>query len=138
MASGLFVGWEPDNPDGEKLPPEFRAEVAIIAPATVSNGAITEPKIGTAAVTNAKIADGAVGPSKLASGAVGTGQLANAAVGTSKLAPNAVTPDKTGTGVVTAYDANGDAIAAKIVPMTSTTYAGITPDPDTFYATWTA
>lgn len=137
MADGLYIGWEPDNPDGEKLSPEVRAEIARVAPSTLNNGAVTEAKIGTAAVTGSKIADGAVGPSKLAANAVGNGQLANAAVGTTKLAPGAVTPDKAGTGVVVARDANGDPIAATIVPMTSTTYAGTTPDPDTFYATWT-
>lgn len=131
-----FVGFDDAAPDGEKLPPEVRREVAFIAPTTVSNGSIVEDKIGTAAVTAPKIADGAVGPTKLAPGAVGSGQLASSAVTTGKLAPGAVTHEKAGTGVMKTFDANGDPIAARMVPITAATYAGITPDPNTFYAVY--
>lgn len=134
----LFIEYNGDAPEGERLAPEVRDEIYRLAPVNVANGGITEDKLGSAAVTATKIADGAVGPTKIAAGAVGNGQLAGAAVTTGKLAPQAVTPDKTGTGVVTAYDANGDPINLTAVPMSSTSFAGITPDPDTLYLTWTA
>ncbi|GAS98890.1 putative uncharacterized protein [Mycolicibacterium canariasense] len=132
----LFVQYDADQPEGERLAPEVRDEVYRLAPVNVANGGITEDKLGSASVTATKIADGAVGPTKIAANAVGNGQLAGAAVTTPKLAPNAVTPDKTGTGVVTAYDENGDPINLKIVFLSATDYAGITPDPDTLYGTW--
>lgn len=133
----LYVGFDANQPEGEQLPPEVREEIARLAPVNVTAGAITEEKLGTQSVSNRALADGAVGPTKMAAGAVGDGQLASSAVTTAKLALHAVTPDKVDTGVVTAFDANGDPIDLRAVPMTSTAHAGITPDPDTLYLTWT-
>lgn len=132
-----FVGIDLSQPEGEQLSPEMRAEIARLAPNQVGAGSITEEKLGTAAVSTTKLEDGAVTSAKIAGNSIDAAHIANGAVGTGELAPAAVTPDKAGTGIVLGYDANGDPIALKIVPITNTSYAGITPDPDTIYAVYT-
>lgn len=128
----IFIDLNQDQ--GEQLAPEVRAEIAAVAPSTVTNGSITTAKLAEDSVTNGKIAPGAVGSLEIATSGVETGNLAPESVTTSKLAPDAVTPVKCGTGVVTARDADGNDIEWAEVLMTAAQYAALsTKDPNVVY-----
>ena len=69
--------------------------------ASITDGAVTEAKIGSLAVTEGKIGSAAVTSGKIATGAVGSTQLAGGAVTTAKIAAGAVTATELGTDAVT-------------------------------------
>lgn len=134
MTDPRYVGYEPDSPEGERLAPEVRAEIARVAPSAVLNNSITTAKLRDAAVTRAKLATGAVGSSEIDTGAVGTTNLASGAVTADKIATDAVTPTKCGTGVVTAVDSSGNSVETVVRFLTSAQFAAIgSPDPNTTY-----
>ncbi|UYL88145.1 hypothetical protein SEA_EVAA_34 [Gordonia phage Evaa] len=129
-----LVAYDPAQPVGERLSPEVRAEIAVLAPSNIGNGTITTAKLANDAVTAAKIADGAVVADGLADGAVSTAKLGAQAVTTAKIADGAVTVEKIGSGVMKARDVSGNAAAMTTVYLTAAQYGGITsPDPNTVY-----
>lgn len=129
----LFIAFDPAADEGERLAPEVRTEIAVVAPSAVVNGSITAAKLADDAVTQAKIAPGAVGSVEVATGGVNTVNLASSAVTTDKLASGAVTPAKVGAGVVKAVDASGNSTETTLKFVTAAQYAGLTPDPNTVY-----
>lgn len=133
MSDFVFT-FDPDAPEGEKLAPEVRAEIAYLAPSTLNDNAVTTPKILDEAVTNPKLAPGAVRSENIEDGEVKTANLNTGAVTSIKIAAGAVTPDKAGQGVVTAEDADGAPVAAYLVPIAADDHAAIvTADPAAVY-----
>ncbi|MBV9921908.1 MAG: hypothetical protein JOY78_13790 [Pseudonocardia sp.] len=136
MAGPYYVAYDPTASAGQRLAPEVVAEIQTVAPSTVDNGSITTAKLADQAVVEAKIAPGAVGSTEIASGGVGAVNMGAAAVTTAAIEDAAVTPGKTGTGVVTAVDNTGSALASRIEYLTSAQYATLSPpDPNTWYFT---
>lgn len=129
-----FIAYDPSADAGERLAPEVRAEIAVLAPSTVLNGAVTTAKLADDAVTAAKIAAGSVGNPELAGGAVATANIASGAVTADKLAGSSVTPAKCSTGVVTSTDVSSNSVATTIMYLTAAQYAAIvSPNPNTLY-----
>lgn len=129
-----FIAYDPSANSGERLAPEVRAEIAVIAPSTVVNGAVTTAKLADDAVTAPKIAAGAVGTTEIGTGAITAVNLASAAVTADKLAAGAVTPAKLGTGVVSSVDSSSSAVSTTIMFLTASQYAAISsPNPNTLY-----
>lgn len=129
-----FIAYDHSKPAGERLAPEVRAELSLVAPSTVNNNSITTAKLVDGAVNTAKLADSSVTTAKLAAGAVETVDVKDSAITTAKLANGAVTPAKVSTGVVTAADTANNPFKLTMVPITSTAYAALpSPDPNTLY-----
>lgn len=134
MADDLFIIYDPDADEGERLAPEVRTEIAAVAPSAVLNGSITTLKLQDAAVTNAKLAVNSVAYTNIIDNAVRTAGIQAAAVTTAKIADAAVTPAKTTTGVVCAVDNSGTTVATRIMYLTAAQYAAIgSPDSNTLY-----
>lgn len=132
----LFAALDLSQPVGERLPPEVIAEIKVVAPSSVENGAITTDKLRDDGVTSRKLAPGAVDERAIGNGQVKNAALGNGAVSESKIADDAVTPAKCGTGVVTATDATGTAVETAIRYVTSAQFAALTTkDPNVLYAT---
>lgn len=130
----LFVAFDPDQPAGQRLAPEVRAEVETIAPAVPLDGAITTPKLANGAVTHEKLADGAVHGAKVAEKAIQTTHLDDGVVGEQQIADGAVTPAKTAAGVFTVFDGDGNPLDLHGVVVTATEMAQIAdPDPNAMY-----
>lgn len=131
----IVVAYDPEQPAGERLAPEVIAEIQLVAPNDVQDGAITNLKLATGAVEESNIAAGAVGSTELAAGAVNAAALASNAVTSGKLAAGAVGFAAAGAGVATVQDSSGNNISLRIVPITAALYAAIvSPDPNTLYA----
>jgi len=128
-----WLSYEEDQPAGQRLAPEVREEIKLVAPSTIAPGSVTDTDLADEAITTPKIHDGAVTDTKIANGAVKSAHLGAAAVTSSALANGAVTASKAGTGVVTGYDDDGNPITVKLVPMAATDYDPGTADPDTIY-----
>lgn len=134
MADVIGVLYDPDQPPGERLAPEVRAEINLVAPSTVNDGDITTPKLRDGAVTGEKIEQATVTGDHLAPGAVGNTALANGAVTGGKVADHTLTDTQAGAGIATAHSATGQPIRLTLVPMTAVEYSAVTnPDPDTAY-----
>jgi hypothetical protein len=130
----IVVAYDPEQPAGERLAPEVIAEIQLVAPNDVQDGAITSTKLAAGAVEEANIAAGAVGSPELANGAVNAAALASGAVTSGKIAAGAVGFAAAGAGVATAEDSSSNPIALRFVPITAALYAGLTtPDPNTIY-----
>lgn len=126
--------FDPTAEAGEKLAPEVRAEIEVLAPSTLNDNAVTTPKIVDGAVTHAKLATDAVYSANIAAGEVDTINLAPDAVTADKIADGAVVPAATGVGVVTAQDSGGVATDLHLVPISVLDHAAIvTPDPTAVY-----
>lgn len=132
--AAIWVGFDPNAPEGEQLPPEVVEEIRRVAPSSVENGSITTDKLRDGAVTSIKLAPGAVDELALGLGAVTSMALAPDAVTTAALDDDAVTAAKAGVGVVTSYDKDGNAVERREVDLTSAQYALLSPpDPNTYY-----
>lgn len=129
----LFIAYDPEADEGERLAPEVRTEIAYVAPSAVLNGSITTAKLDDDAVTQDKIYPGAVGTVEIATGGVDTINLADGAVTEDKITTGAVTPSICGTGVVTAVDSSDNDTETVMKFVTAAQYAGLTPDPNTLY-----
>lgn len=130
----LVIGYDPSQTPGERLPVEVRQEISVIAPSTVNDGDITDPKLADNAVTTRAIKPGAVTSTKIGTGEVLTANLGDDQVTAAKIAPGALTPDNVGPGMVTAVDSSDNAISLKVKFVTAAEYAAIaTPDPNTEY-----
>ena len=130
----LFIAYDPSQPAGQRLAPEVRTEIAVVAPSTVNNGAITTAKLAPAAVTTDKITNAAVTSAKIAPSGVETSNIKDAAVTTPKLGDASVTRAKAAAGVVTSRDLAGNAFKIDMLPLTAAQYAAIpTPDPNILY-----
>lgn len=129
----LFIAYDPEADAGERLAPEVRTEIAIVAPSAVVNGSITAAKLADDAVTQTKIYPGAVGTVEIATGGVDTVNLAAVSVSADKLATDAVTPEKCATGVPTAVDSTDNAAETILKFLTAAEYGALTPDPNTVY-----
>ena len=129
----LVISYDAEKNPGERLPPEVRAEIALLAPASVTPNSITEEKLADDSVSTNKIQEKAVTGTRIADGAVATEQLALGAVDGFRLAAGAVTGSKVGNGVAKAVDPSGAEIAMKLIPISSTAYASASPDPTAIY-----
>ena len=74
---------------------------AVAAKTTLSNGAVTTPKLRNGAVTTPKLRNGAVTTGKLRNGAVTGAKIAPATIGSSQLANGSVRSGQLGGQVVT-------------------------------------
>jgi len=129
----LFIAYDPEADAGERLAPEVRTEIAVVAPSAVLNGSITTAKLADDAVTQDKIYPGAVGSVEIATGGVSAVNIATDAVSSDKIAAGAVVPASCGTGVPTAVD-NADNPTETIFKfVTAAEYGALTPDPNTVY-----
>lgn len=132
----LVAGLDLSKPPGERLPPEVVEEIKLVAPSSVENGAISTDKLRDGAVTSQKLAPGAVDELAIGNGQVKNAALATGSVSENKIADRAVTPAKCGTGVVTSYDATGNAVETDIRYLTSAQFAALAAkDPNALYAT---
>lgn len=129
-----FIAYDPTANAGERLAPEVRAEIAVIAPSSVVDGSVTTAKLADDSVNAAKIIAGQVGTTEIGTGAVNTVNIANLAVNSDKLAASAVVPSKCGVGVVTSVDSSSNSVATAIMYLTAAQYAAIaSPNPNTLY-----
>lgn len=133
MAGPYSIFFDPSKDPGSKMAPEVAAEIAVLAPSTVTDGSISTEKLAEQAVTTVTIADQAVTAAKIADGGVGTTQLAPEAVTGAKIADDTITPTQTGTGVVTAVDSANAVVACTVKFVTAAQYSGLTPDANTLY-----
>lgn len=108
-------------------------EIALVAPAAVTPNSITTEKLANESVTTEKYKPKSVTAPVIADAAVGREQIALAAVDGDRLAPNSVTGSKAGNGIAKVLDAAGAEVALTIVRMSTSTYASISPDPNTLY-----
>ena len=129
----LFIAYDPEADAGERLAPEVRTEIAVVAPSAVLNGSITTAKLADDAVTQDKIYPGAVGSVEIATGGVNTVNIATGAVSSDKLAAGAVVPASCGTGVPTAVDSADNPAETIIKFVTAAEYGALTPNPNTLY-----
>lgn len=113
------------KPPGEKLAPEMRDEIVVVAPSQLAPGDVTTTKIADDAVTAPKIAAGAVGSSEIATGAVASAELAAGAVVTAKIADEAVTGAKAGVGVLAVKDSAGNYIDMPVVFLTEAQFTSL-------------
>lgn len=128
-----LIGYNPAAPVGQRLSPEVRTEIAMLAPVTLPNGSVTTPKIGDKAVDEDKIKDDTVKEVHIKTGAISAAKLAALAVTKEALANASVDHTKVDAGVPTVKDKDDQPISLKFVPLTATEYASLTPDPDTVY-----
>lgn len=136
MAGPYSLLFKPDNDPGEKLAPEVVAEIAIVAPSTVTSGSITTAKLAEKAVTTSKIDDLGVTTEKIADGDITTVKIAANGVTAAKIEDHCIGPLQTDTGVVTIVDSTATSINARIMRVTAAQMATInagTPDPNTLY-----
>lgn len=130
-----YVGFDDTQPPGQRFKsPAVRAEVEELATGDPGPGGVTTSRIAERAVTRTKIAEGAVGTDEIGSKQVKTGNLDDDAVGTAQIAADAVGPTEAGTGVVTSFDKDGNAVEIKLVKMTAAQYTAlVTKEPGTYY-----
>lgn len=130
----LVIAYDPSQTPGERLPVEVRQEISVIAPSTVNDGDITDPKLADNAVTTRAIKPGAVTSTKIGLGEVLTANIGDDQVTAAKIAPGALTPDNVAPGMVTAVDSSDNPVTVKLKFVTAAEFAAITtPDPNAFY-----
>lgn len=133
VADEQFVGFNPSAPPGQRLAPEIRTEIAILAPSAVTDLSLTEQKYKDGSVTRVKIAPDSIDDTLIADDAVKREHLAPNAVGTNEVENNSITPPKVGTGVLTIRDHAGAALSVIAEVLTTAEYSGITPTPNVLY-----
>lgn len=130
----LFVSFNPAQPAGQRLAPEVVAEIELVAPSTLNDGAVTEPKLAAGAVTNPKLAAGAVKSVNIAAGEVKTENLDDGAVTEGEIADGSVTPAKCAAGVFTTVDSDGEILDLQGMKTTQALYDAIaSPSPNRCY-----
>ena len=130
----LIAGLDMSKPVGQRFGPEMIAEIEVVAPSTVNDGDITEPKLDDGAVSTRALHDQSVTEPKLGNGAVSTRALDDAAVTDDKVAPGGLHPEKVAPGIPTATDWNGNFVSLRHVVLTAAQYAALNPvDPNTLY-----
>jgi hypothetical protein len=130
----LLVAYDPTASAGSRLAPEVQDEIRDVAPSTVGANSITEPKMANNAVSTRTVVDGAITEPKYADASVSTRALGAKQVTGAKIADDTIGPTQTGNGVATCADKDGNDIALRFVPISSSDYAAITtPDPNTIY-----
>ena len=130
----LIAGLDMSQPVGQRFGPEVIAEIEVVAPSTVNDGDITEPKLDNGAVSTRALADGAVTEEKLGDEAVSTRALADGSVTDDKIALSGLHPEKVAPGIPTATDWNGNYVSLRHVVLTAAQYAALSaPDPNTLY-----
>lgn len=131
----IVVAYDPEQPAGERLAPEVIAEIQLVAPNDVQDGAITTTQIAAATIEESNMAANSVGAPELINGSVGAAALASSAVTAGKIQAGAVGFAAAGAGVTTVQDSSGNNISLRIVPITAALYAALSPpDPNTLYA----
>jgi hypothetical protein len=131
----LFMALDQTQPPGERLAPEVRAEIAVIAPSVVSIGSVTTAKLHDDAVTYDKLGPAAVHTDNLQDDAVTAAKLADNAVLAASIADGAVGLTEAGGGLLKATDKTGTARSLTMSgPYTAAEYGAIgSPDPNTVY-----
>ncbi|ACF34003.1 tail fiber protein [Mycobacterium phage Phaedrus] len=129
-----FAMYDPAKPPGQRLAPEVRAEIAIVAPSGLNDGAVTTIKLDEGAVTEPKLGYGSVTSTKIAAGGVELVNMAQESVDTAQLVDDSVTDEKAGPGVMQCHDDAGNPVTFDFVPMTAESYAALTTKaPNTLY-----
>ena len=127
MTSPVFIGALHGNADTVTTVPSLSGDVSNVGNSvSISDGAVTTPKLASGAVTTLNLADGSVTTPKLGDTAVTTAKLADAAVDSSKLADssvvaakiasNAVTSSKVVDGAITTAKLNDGAVTNDKIP----------------------
>lgn len=126
--------FNPAADPGERLAPELREEISVLAPSTLNDGAVAEQKLQDGSVTHPKLALDAVQSDNIGVGQVLAVNLGSKAVTGDKIDDGAVTPPKAGLGVVTSQDGSGTPVELHLVPITALEFGAIvTPDPAAVY-----
>jgi hypothetical protein len=134
VADDQFIGFNPTAPEGERLAPEVRTEIAYIAPAAITTASVTTPKIKDANVTREKIAPDAIDDTLIADNAVKREHLDTDAVGTAEIEDESVTPAKVAAGIMKFVDTDDEPIDVTGKLMTATAYGALgAVDPNTLY-----
>lgn len=132
--SDLIAGFDTSRPPGQRFGPVVRQEIEIIAPSTVNDGDITEPKLADDAVSTRAIGAKQVTEPKLGDEAVSTRALGDGSVTNAKIALGALDPTKVAPGIPTAVDKNGNYVTVTVCVLTAAEYAALNPvDPSTLY-----
>ncbi|KAB7761172.1 hypothetical protein [Mycolicibacterium mucogenicum] len=130
----LIAGLDMSKPVGQRFGPEMIAEIEVVAPSTVNDGDITEPKLDDSSVSTRTIAAKAVTEPKLGDKAVSTRALDDGAVTDDKIALGALHPEKVAPGIPTAVDYNNNPVTLRHCVLTAAQYAALNPvDPNTLY-----
>lgn len=130
----LLVAYDPTAPVGSRLAPEIIAEIQAVAPSTVNDDSITEPKLANNAVSSRTLEDGAVETAALADDAVSGAKIGSKQVAAANIADDTIGPEQTGNGIPTVTDSSGNPVAANLEEISSAAYTALTtPDPNTWY-----
>lgn len=129
----LMIGMNMLKPIGERFGPLVIQEIETVAPSTVNDNSLTEPKFVDGAVSTRVIDDDAVTSEKIGDGEVKTVNLEDAAVTGAKIHDDAVAPNHLAPGVPSFRDFSGNPVTAEFVTCTAAEYASL-PSPDA--ATW--
>jgi len=129
-----IVGYDPGGPVGQRLAPEIRAEIELLAPVNIPTGAVDNTKLGDGSVDNRTIDDKAVDNPKLDDAAVDARVVAAKSITAAKLADGSVNNTHVDIGVPVSLDVTGDPVALIFTPCTAAEYAALsTPNPNTIY-----
>ena len=132
--SDLIAGLDLSKPIGQRFGPLVRAEIEAVAPSTVNDGDITEPKLDNNSVSTRTLVAKAVTEAKLDDGAVSTRALADGCVTDAKIAPGGLAPGKVAPGIPTAVDYNDNFVSLRHCVLTAAQYAALAiVDPNTLY-----
>lgn len=130
----LMIGMDMLKPIGLRFGSLVRAEIEYIAPSTVNDNSITEPKFFDGAVSTRAIADDAVTSDKIADGGIETLNLADDSVTGAKIHADSIGPSHLAAGVPSFRDFSGNAISAEFVTCTAAEFASLpSPDAGTWY-----
>lgn len=131
----LVAGLDMSKPPGSRFGPAMIQEIQIVAPSTVNDKDITEPKLDDGAVSTRALGEGQVTESKLDTGAVSSRTIATGAVTDDKIGIGELSPEKVAPGIVTSYDWQGNPVTRRDVTLTSAQYDALDggPDPSTMY-----
>jgi len=128
--SDIVTGMDISKPVGQRLSAAMQAEIEAVAPSTVNDGDITEPKLHDLSVSTRTLQDKAVTEPKYGDGSVSTRAIGAGQVTAEKMAPASITPENVAPGVPTSVDWNGNPISLKHCPLTAAQYAALDPGPD--------
>lgn len=130
----LIAGLDLSRPVGSRFGPLVVAEIEAVAPSTVNDGDITEPKLDDLSVSTRTVQTKAITEPKLDDEAVSTRALEDGAVTDDKVALQGLAPTKVAPGIPTSVDYNGNFVSLRHCVLTAAQYAALSPvDPNTLY-----
>lgn len=134
----LLIAYDPSKPVGQRLAPEVRAEMALLASGTVPpSRSVGDDQLDDRSVTDRTIDDDAVDTRSIRDGAVTTDTIAPRSVTGAEVATQSLRGEHIAQGIPTSHDSNANEINLDFMPITSADYAALeaagTVDPNTAY-----